>query len=122
MPFRCHDLRHRFASTFIQSTGDIPALQAILGHKTISMTMRYAHMVTAHLHLAVAKMGTTPGTTRPEFREATPMATSFPAPKKRKNNVISKSSGGEGGIRTHGTRKGTTVFETAPIGHSGTSP
>ncbi len=33
-----------------------------------------------------------------------------------------QGSGGEGGIRTHGTRKGTTVFETAPIDHSGTSP
>jgi hypothetical protein len=30
--------------------------------------------------------------------------------------------GGEGGIRTHGTLAGTTVFETVPIGHSGTSP
>ena len=30
--------------------------------------------------------------------------------------------GGEGGIRTHGTLARTTVFETAPIGHSGTSP
>ncbi len=32
------------------------------------------------------------------------------------------SVGGGGGIRTHGTRKGTTVFETAPIDHSGTPP
>ena len=31
-------------------------------------------------------------------------------------------SGGERGIRTLGTRKGTTVFETAPFDHSGTSP
>ena len=30
--------------------------------------------------------------------------------------------GGETGIRTLGPRKGTTVFETAPIDHSGTSP
>jgi hypothetical protein len=29
---------------------------------------------------------------------------------------------GEGGIRTHGDPKATTVFETAPIGRSGTSP
>ena len=29
---------------------------------------------------------------------------------------------GKAGIRTLGTRKGTTVFETAPIDHSGTSP
>ncbi len=29
---------------------------------------------------------------------------------------------GKAGIRTLGTRKGTTVFETAPIDHSGTFP
>ena len=29
---------------------------------------------------------------------------------------------GEGGIRTHGSPKTTTVFETAPFNHSGTSP
>ena len=33
-----------------------------------------------------------------------------------------RRGGGEGGIRTLGTRKGTTVFETAPFDHSGTSP
>ncbi len=31
-------------------------------------------------------------------------------------------AGGEGGIRTLGTLAGTTVFETAPIDRSGTSP
>ena len=31
-------------------------------------------------------------------------------------------AGGEGGIRTHGTRKGSTVFETARFNHSRTSP
>jgi hypothetical protein len=31
-------------------------------------------------------------------------------------------SGGEGGIRTHGTREGSTVFETARFNHSRTSP
>ncbi len=36
--------------------------------------------------------------------------------------AYNRSVGGEGGIRTHGTREGTTVFETAPIDHSGTSP
>src|SRR5437588_6631991 len=30
--------------------------------------------------------------------------------------------GGEGEIRTHGTRKGSTVFETARFNHSRTSP
>ena len=32
------------------------------------------------------------------------------------------TDGGEGGIRTHGPRKRSTVFETAPFDHSGTSP
>ncbi len=68
VPFRCHDLRHAFASSFLQATGDIPALQAILGHKTIAMTMRYAHIVTSHLHRAMAEFGaksdTKPGTDR----------------------------------------------------------
>ena len=31
-------------------------------------------------------------------------------------------SGGEGGIRTHGTRKRTPDFESGPFDHSGTSP
>ena len=39
----------------------------------------------------------------------------------RENDSL-KGCGGEGGIRTHGTREGSTVFETAPFDHSGTSP
>jgi hypothetical protein len=37
-----------------------------------------------------------------------------------KNNYL--IAGGEGGIRTHGTVTRTTVFETVPFDHSGTSP
>jgi integrase len=47
VPFRCHDLRHAFASRFLLATGDIPALQAILGHRSIQMTLRCAHMLPA---------------------------------------------------------------------------
>jgi Phage integrase family len=57
VPFRCHDLRHAFASRFLQATGNIPALQAILGHRSIQMTMRYAHMITGHLHQAMTGLG-----------------------------------------------------------------
>jgi integrase len=42
-----HDLRHTFAGHFIMSTGDLPALQKILGHATLAMTMRYAHLARA---------------------------------------------------------------------------
>jgi integrase len=59
---RCHDLRHRFASVFLQATGDLAALQSVLGHKSIQMTMRYSHLMTEHLHKAVAKAGTKLGT------------------------------------------------------------
>ena len=40
----------------------------------------------------------------------------------RNINGLIRETGGEGGIRTLGTHKGTTVFETAPIDRSGTSP
>ena len=36
--------------------------------------------------------------------------------------ALPNDTGGEGGIRTHGSLSRSTVFETAPIDHSGTSP
>src|SRR3990170_5297809 len=41
---------------------------------------------------------------------------------KNTSNISVLSRGGEGGIRTHGTVTRTTVFETVPFDHSGTSP
>ena len=46
--FRFHDLRHTFASHFMMSGGDLYTLKEILGHKTILMTQRYAHLSMAH--------------------------------------------------------------------------
>ena len=45
-----------------------------------------------------------------------------PSSYKKKPLKISGFLSGKAGIRTLGTRKGTTVFETAPIDHSGISP
>lgn len=39
-----HDLRHTFASHWVMRGGDIFKLQKILGHKSMVMTMRYAHL------------------------------------------------------------------------------
>ncbi len=36
--------------------------------------------------------------------------------------MLQRIDGGEGEIRTHGTREGSTVFETAAFDHSATSP
>jgi integrase len=39
-----HDLRHTFASHWVMSGGLIEKLRRILGHKTVQMTTRYAHL------------------------------------------------------------------------------
>lgn len=39
-----HILRHTFASHFLINGGDILALQRILGHSDLKVTMRYAHL------------------------------------------------------------------------------
>jgi len=43
-PIRFHDLRHTFASNYVIKGGNIVSLQRILGHSTVDMTMRYAHL------------------------------------------------------------------------------
>lgn len=48
-----HALRHTFASHFIQNGGNILNLQKILGHSSLAMTMRYAHLAPDHLQDAV---------------------------------------------------------------------
>jgi len=51
--FRFHDLRHTFASHFVMRGGPLKDLQEILGHKTLTMTMRYAHLSQEHKKKAI---------------------------------------------------------------------
>lgn len=48
-----HILRHTFASHYMMAGGDILGLQRILGHSSITMTMRYAHLSPDHLESAL---------------------------------------------------------------------
>ncbi|APE31539.1 hypothetical protein BOX17_11635 [Halomonas aestuarii] len=50
---RTHVLRHTFASHFVMNGGNLLTLQKILGHQSIQMTMRYAHLSPDHLFEAV---------------------------------------------------------------------
>jgi integrase len=45
--FHWHDLRHTFASRLLMAGVDIRTVQELMGHKTIQVTMRYAHLVPA---------------------------------------------------------------------------
>ena len=51
--FRFHDLRHTFASHLVISGASIKEVQELLGHKTLAMTTRYAHLSQEHKKKAV---------------------------------------------------------------------
>ncbi|MGV0986749.1 MAG: phage integrase [Limnohabitans sp.] len=48
-----HVLRHTFASHFMMNGGNILVLQRSLGHASLTMTMRYAHLAPDHLQEVV---------------------------------------------------------------------
>lgn len=50
---RFHDLRHTFASWFVQSGGDLLHLRDILGHSSMQMVQRYAHLNSEAHHRAI---------------------------------------------------------------------
>jgi site-specific recombinase XerD len=43
-----HTLRHTFASRLVMARVDLKTVQELMGHKTIAMTARYAHLAPTH--------------------------------------------------------------------------
>lgn len=54
--FRFHDLRHTAASHLAMRGRPLKEIQEVLGHKSFSMTLRYAHLSPMHLRTAVESL------------------------------------------------------------------
>jgi len=54
--FRWHDLRHTFASYLAMSGATLPDIAAAMGHKTLQMVQRYAHIAESHVQTVVSRM------------------------------------------------------------------
>jgi hypothetical protein len=51
-----HTLRHTFASWAVMRGVTMKELQELLGHASMAMTMRYAHLAPEHLRTAVTRL------------------------------------------------------------------
>jgi hypothetical protein len=54
--FRIHDLRHTCAAWLVSAGVPLPEVRDLLGHSTIRMTERYAHLAPENVRAAVARL------------------------------------------------------------------
>jgi integrase len=63
--FSWHCLRHTFCSRFVMAGVPLKTVQELMGHKTIQMTARYAHLSPGHLQNAVELLSEKTATKQP---------------------------------------------------------
>ena len=54
--FRFHDLRHSTASYLAMNGASLAEIAAVLGHKTLAMVKRYAHLSDTHTSKVLERM------------------------------------------------------------------
>jgi integrase len=52
-----HVMRHTAITRLVEAGVDLPTIQRISGHKTLSMVLRYTHVHGTHINEAIAKIG-----------------------------------------------------------------